>query len=85
MPVTKIEIQRFAEAMARQGGDLASFGKGWIDRFITRHPDIKMKPTREVEPVLKRFVKEEGIRDYLLRLKRHYGKADNQFNPSVQC
>ncbi|KAM5529280.1 transposase [Fusarium oxysporum f. sp. phaseoli] len=53
-PLTKQEIHDFAQALSAVNGDISYLGKNWVDRFISRHQTIEMKPSRVIDAARKR-------------------------------
>ncbi|KAJ3454773.1 hypothetical protein MRS44_013373 [Fusarium solani] len=64
MPANKSEIRAFASAIAKEGGDDKPVGKHWVNRFFTRHEEVKMKPSRLIDAARKKAVTEEGLREH---------------------
>jgi len=42
-PPTKPQVREFAQHLLKLSGDDATLGKRWVDRFISRHPQLHMK------------------------------------------
>jgi 4-hydroxybenzoate polyprenyltransferase len=63
-PVTKLEINSFATVITSLNGEGQGLGKNWVNRFLSRHPRIKMKPSRLIEVARKTQATEEGLREY---------------------
>ncbi|EXK77434.1 hypothetical protein FOQG_17854 [Fusarium oxysporum f. sp. raphani 54005] len=63
-PLTKQEIHDFAQALSAVNGDISYLGKSWVDRFISRHQTIEMKPSRVIDAARKRCVTEETLGEY---------------------
>ncbi|KAK2666831.1 hypothetical protein RAB80_017252 [Fusarium oxysporum f. sp. vasinfectum] len=63
-PLTKQEIHDFAQALSAVNGDISYLGKNWVDRFISRHQTIEMKPSRVIDAARKRCVTKEMLREY---------------------
>lgn len=70
LPVTKAEIHAFAATIAALDTGCQGLGKNWVDRFLARHPRIKMKPSRLIEAARKLQVTEAGLREYYADLDR---------------
>jgi 4-hydroxybenzoate polyprenyltransferase len=45
-------------------GDISYIGKNWVDRFISRHQTIEMKPSRVIDAARKRCVTKEMLGEY---------------------
>lgn len=63
-------IRDFAMQILRHAGRHEDLGLHWVDRFFTRHPEVRMKPTREVDAVRIRETSLEA-------LDEHYSRLDN--------
>ncbi|RFN40377.1 hypothetical protein FIE12Z_13058 [Fusarium flagelliforme] len=68
-PLTKVEIHDFAQALASVNGKICYLGKNWVDRFIQRHTDIEMKPSRVIDSARKRCVTRESLTNYYTGLQ----------------
>lgn len=42
-------VREMANAILLEGGDEKGVGARWIDRYISRHPDVKIKPSHLLE------------------------------------
>ncbi|KAI8410901.1 hypothetical protein FOFC_07495 [Fusarium oxysporum] len=63
-PLTRQEIHDFAQALSAVNGDVSYIGKNWVDRFVSRHETIEMKPSRVIDAARKRCVTEEMLTEY---------------------
>jgi hypothetical protein len=63
-PLTKKDIHDFAQALSSVNGQVSYIGKNWVDRFVSRHPSIELKPSRVVESARKRCVTKESLSEY---------------------
>ncbi|SCO91489.1 uncharacterized protein FRV6_15617 [Fusarium oxysporum] len=60
-PLTRQEIHDFAQALSAVNGDVSYIGKNWVDRFVSRHETIEMKPSKVIDAARKRCVTEEML------------------------
>jgi 4-hydroxybenzoate polyprenyltransferase len=67
-PLTKKDIHDFAQALSSVNGQVSYIGKNWVDRFVSRHTDIELKPSRVIESARKRCVTQESLSEYYLGL-----------------
>lgn len=83
-PVTKLGVGAFVTVIASLNGEGQGLGKNWVDRFLSRHPRIKMKPSRLIEAARKTLVTEEGLREYYsgldVKIKEKLAGTDRIFN-----
>ncbi|KAM5528947.1 transposase [Fusarium oxysporum f. sp. phaseoli] len=63
-PLTRQEIHDFAQALSAVNGDVSYIGKNWVDRFVSRHETIEMKPSRVIDAARKRCITEEMLTEY---------------------
>jgi 4-hydroxybenzoate polyprenyltransferase len=63
-PLTKQEIHDFAQALSSVNGEICYLGKNWVDRFLTRHPTIEMKPSQVIDSSRKHTVTKKSLSEY---------------------
>ncbi|KAK2669008.1 HTH CenpB-type DNA-binding domain [Fusarium oxysporum f. sp. vasinfectum] len=63
-PLTRQEIHDFAQALSAVNGNVSYIGKNWVDRFISRHQTIEMKPSRVIDAARKRCIMKEMLTEY---------------------
>ncbi|KJZ69327.1 hypothetical protein HIM_11285 [Hirsutella minnesotensis 3608] len=65
---TRKQVRGFAELILSHGGCTEPLGINWVDRFVRRNPDIKMKPSEALEAERAAGTTEEGLRAFWDRL-----------------
>ncbi|KAM5510097.1 transposase [Fusarium oxysporum f. sp. phaseoli] len=61
---TKKNIQGFGQLILKHDNQAVMVGNHWVNRFISRHEDIKMKLSRPVDAVRTRETSEERLQRF---------------------
>lgn len=84
-PVTKQEVHAFAACVAARADPDEHLGKHWVERFLSRHEDIKMKPSRLIEAARKSAITKEGLEDYYSGLDRLIKRKNASSDRILNC
>lgn len=68
-PPSKAQISRMAQQILAQGGDSRLLGKQWVNRFLDRHKNVKIKTSRSLDQERRRGSTKEAYEDFFHRLK----------------
>lgn len=66
---TKSQLGRMATALLAQGGCAKPVGKRWVDRFLHRHKNVKVKSSRPLDQERRRGSTKEVYDGFFNRLK----------------
>ena len=67
---SKANIRKFADLILKHDGRDEHVGHNWVNRFIARHKDVKMKPSRPTDAVRANETTEEQLQRFF-RLLEH--------------
>ncbi|RKL03358.1 hypothetical protein BFJ70_g17276 [Fusarium oxysporum] len=67
---TKKNVRLFGNLILKYDNQDQQLGNHWVNRFLTRHPDIKMKLSRSVDAVRTRETTEEQLERFYKLLAR---------------